>query len=131
MQRCVGFQPAAGWKAPDGGSSLDVQMKRIGDELVASLNGELDHHTAERVRGQLDAALAQDRQIRLLVLDCAGLGFMDSSGIGVMLGRHNTMKKRGGALMVRNVPPQMDRVMKAAGLYQVIQKQGAGARRGR
>lgn len=110
---------------------MDVQMKRMGDELVARLTGELDHHTAERVRNLLDAALAQDRQIRTLVLDCTGLGFMDSSGIGVMLGRHNTMKKRGGAVYVRNVPPQMDRVMKAAGLYQVIQKQGAGARRGR
>lgn len=110
---------------------MDVQIIRVDKELIAHLKGELDHYTAERVRNQLDAAIAKSRQVDTLVLDCAGLGFMDSSGIGVILGRHNTMKKRGGTLMVRNVPPQMDRVMKAAGLYQVIQKQGAGARRGR
>ena len=47
---------------------------------------------------------------------------MDSSGIGVMLGRYRQLARRGGTLAVRGASPQVDRIFRMSGLYQVIEK---------
>ena len=65
---------------------MQITTKRTGSQLTASLSGELDHHSAAQVREILDGALTLD--IRALSLDLSGITFMDSSGIGVILGRY-------------------------------------------
>lgn len=65
------------------------------DALVVALDGELDHFCAQSIRRQLDEMLA-DPSVRYLVLDFDKLTFMDSSGIGVILGRYRILRDRGG-----------------------------------
>lgn len=90
--------------------------------LVAWLSGELDHHAAESVREQLDSAL-NEKRLSKLVLDMSKLTFMDSSGIGVVLGRYKKMKDRGGRLAVRGLSEKMDRILRLAGLYTVVDRE--------
>ena len=97
--------------------TLDARRETI----TVQIEGELDHCSAERVRATLDALIA-DPHVKRLVIDLEKLTFMDSSGIGVMLGRYRQLARRGGALAVRGASPQVDRIFRMSGLYQVIEK---------
>jgi len=89
--------------------------------MTVRLTGDLDHSTAMKIREELDGLIA-DPGVKRLVLDLSGLGFMDSSGIGMMLGRYKVMMRRGGSVAVRPGCAQVDRLMELSGLYQIIEK---------
>ena len=90
-------------------------------EVVVRLSGELDHRVAERIRPELDEVL-QDPKVRRLVFDLTGLSFMDSSGIGMILGRYRLIKQRGGSVAVKCDNRHIDRIFEISGLYQLVQK---------
>ncbi|MDD3242588.1 MAG: anti-sigma factor antagonist [Eubacteriales bacterium] len=87
--------------------------------LRVRLEGELDHHCAFQVRRELDEAIDWSAPA-VLELDMAGVTFMDSSGIGVVLGRYKRIKSQGGSMRVVNVPPRVDQIFSMAGLYAII-----------
>ncbi len=88
-------------------------------ELTVSLTGELDHHGAKQVMQELDKRM--DRELpRRLSIDMGGVTFMDSSGIAVLLRAHRRMTQLQGSMAVSNVPPQAQRVFRAAGLHRII-----------
>lgn len=90
-------------------------------EVVVRLRGELDHAAAQQIRPQVDKLL-EDPGVKRLVFDMEGLNFMDSSGIGVILGRYRIMNRRGGQVYVKSVGGQIDRIFQMAGLYQLVNK---------
>ena len=89
--------------------------------LTVKLTGELDHSSARQIREELDE-LISDPSIKRLIFDMKELCFMDSSGIGVILGRYKTMVKRGGTVAVRTGNSHVDRIFEMTGLYQIIEK---------
>ncbi len=89
------------------------------DRLTVALNGELDHFSAMNIRRELDE-LISDPGVRHLMLDMADLKFMDSSGIGVILGRYRILAARGGSVWVRNMNPQINRIFQLSGMAQII-----------
>jgi len=91
------------------------------------LSGEIDHHSAPALRARLDALIERERPARL-ILDFAEVELMDSSGIGLILGRYRKLKRRGARLCVQNVSPRIDTVLQLAGLYQVIEKSAGEGR---
>ena len=83
--------------------------------LTLTLLGELDHHAAKDTIRRLE--LAVERYLpRQLVLDLAGVSFMDSSGLAVMMCAHRRMQGLGGSAVIKNVPPQARKVLEAANL---------------
>lgn len=106
-----------------GGSEMEINATRNGHILIVSLNGELDHHSAEKIRRQIDSQLA-DCGIKELLLDMKKVTFMDSSGLGVILGRYRMLSDRGGKVSVSNVTPDVDRIFKMSGIYSLIQRKG-------
>lgn len=93
--------------------------ERYGTVTVA-LSGELDHCNASKIRRQLDDLLA-DEDILRLCLDLSDLTFMDSSGIGVLLGRLRILQQRGGSLAVKNMSQPIAKLFHLTGLQQVIE----------
>ncbi len=89
------------------------------DKLTVALSGELDHYSAINIRRDLDE-LISDPSVRHLMLDMADLRFMDSSGIGVILGRYRILAARGGSVWVRNMNPQISRIFQLSGMAQII-----------
>lgn len=83
--------------------------------LTAYIDGEIDHDSAAKIRAQLDGAV-QSQKPRLLRLDFGGVSFMDSSGVGLVMGRYKLMKLLGGSLSVVNVPDGMCRIFAMSGL---------------
>lgn len=89
-------------------------MQPEGDKLTVFLLGELDHHAARDVRDRIDAELERGKY-RTLTLDFSSLSFMDSSGIGLIMGRYRLMKAMGGAMQVAGASERMDKVMRLVG----------------
>ena len=94
---------------------MELKTETDGKRLTIYLRGELDHHAAGRLREEIDAAAVRVNANEL-VLDFTELGFMDSSGIGLILGRYKRMTARGGTLRVCGAGERLLRVMQMAGL---------------
>ncbi len=83
--------------------------------LTAFLSGEIDHDSACEIRARVDS-VAQSLKPRLLCLDFGKVSFMDSSGVGLVMGRYRQMKLLGGALRVKNVSDSIYRIFAMSGL---------------
>ena len=83
--------------------------------LTVMLFGELDHHTALAARNETDTVIERVKPERVL-LDFGGVTFMDSSGIGLIMGRYKLMTSLRGKLKVVNVPRNLERMIKLSGL---------------
>ena len=94
---------------------MDMIFNIKGNVLVAELFGELDHHAAGQARADIDEAMAAYGAADL-VFDFSKISFMDSSGIGLVMGRYKLLKPTGASLHVTNTSPQIGKVMKLAGL---------------
>ncbi len=92
-----------------------IRMGTDQSGLTVWLSGELDHHAARELREQIDSAVERSvaKQLRL---DFSGVTFMDSSGIGLIMGRYRLMLSRNGSLSVVGASERLRRVMKLAGL---------------
>jgi len=86
---------------------------------VAKLSGEIDHHNAKELRAELDRFIVT-AQPRELTMDLGGITFMDSSGIGLIMGRCRLMKECGGRLEVRDPQPYIRRVLKLSGIERIV-----------
>jgi stage II sporulation protein AA (anti-sigma F factor antagonist) len=99
--------------------SLHIDLETKQEVLVVRLQGELDHHTAEELRSKVDGVL-KNSDIRHIVLSLADLAFMDSSGIGVILGRYKQISARSGEMVVCSINPTIYRIFEMSGLFKVI-----------
>ena len=81
--------------------------------LAAYLTGDIDHHSAQLLRAEIDAQL-DTRMPDLLTVDLGGVTFMDSSGVGLILGRGRRMSAGGGRLTVQNPPRQICKMLNLA-----------------
>ena len=93
--------------------SVDIHVK--GDVTTAYLCGEIDHHTAASIRAAIDNA-AEINMPSLLILDFTRVSFMDSSGIGLVMGRYRNLSRRGARLHITGTSPQIYKVMKLSGI---------------
>ena len=90
-----------------------------GRVLRAALSGEVDHHGARAIMEELGRQIDLELP-RELTLDLAGVTFMDSSGIAVLLRAYRQVGELGGSLTVVHVPDQAARVLRAAGVDRLI-----------
>ena len=96
----------------------DVKMLKTefkNNVLTAYIDGEIDHDSAAKIRARIDGA-AQSLKPKQLCLDFSGVSFMDSSGVGLVMGRYRTLAKTGAQLYITGASPQIYKVMKLAGI---------------
>lgn len=86
--------------------------------LIAHIAGELDQHAAKEIRQRLDAEL--ERGFLNLLFDLSALTFMDSAGIGVIIGRFKNVQAAGGQVLLAGAGPQVQRVLKISGIEKLI-----------
>lgn len=91
----------------------------VGKTLTYQMPQELDQHVAQQLCVELDR-LVETHMITQLVLDFSQTEFMDSSGIGVIIGRSKTMHFRGGSLSVANMGARVYTIFRAAGLDKLV-----------
>ena len=101
---------------------VEVVFKVSDSILIAYVKGEVDHHSAAPLRH------ATDRSMKAfgcsdLILDFSAVEFMDSSGIGVALGRYKKLAKSGGRLCISGCSQYIDKVLDMAGVFSIINKE--------
>ena len=94
---------------------MNVTIESSGNLIIAYLIGEIDHHTCAALRERIDNVLAFKKP-KHLILDFKNVSFMDSSGIGLVMGRYRLMQNFRGTLEIRNVTPHTKKLMELAGL---------------
>ena len=100
---------------------MEVYTEFEGRTMVFRLVGELDEHSAEFVRRKLDAAISES-SFDAVTFDLSRLSFMDSTGIGVIIGRYKLIRKLNLPVYVRNPSPTVDKIFRMSGLYEIITK---------
>ena len=98
---------------------MKVNIKSENGTAIAVLSGEIDHHTAKMRRAELDKFLIT-MQPDILAIDLSGITFMDSSGIGLIIGRYKLIKECGGRLEIRSPQPYIRRMLKISGIERIV-----------
>lgn len=96
-----------------------IRFSKKGTTLIVSIIGDLDHHSAEYVRMKVDSELVK-ASTKNIIFDFSKVSFMDSSGIGVIMGRYKNVLKLNGKLAVISISPQMKRIFEMSGLLKLI-----------
>ena len=94
---------------------MPVKIQSEDKSVTAFLSGEIDHHIAASIRSDIDYAV-RDSGARELILDFSGVTFMDSSGIGLVMGRYKLMSEMSGKIIIQDPPPSIKKVMKLSGI---------------
>ncbi len=98
---------------------MNLQILRRKDKLFAIICGEIDHHNSSLIRESVDIEI-KSGGIKQLIFDFSGLEFMDSSGIGVLMGRYRLMSDIGGSVTVAGAPEYIEKILRLSGLEKII-----------
>lgn len=109
---------------------MQVHIETEADTAVCYLEGELDHHNAPSVREKIDEFAVGNKPQHML-LDFGGVTFMDSSGIGLVMGRYKLLTAANCELGVRNLSPHAYKVMRLAGLENLVELRKRGEKGGK
>ena len=112
-------------KIPERKSNMFQIVNPSGDLVTVLLSGEIDHHSASIMRPEIDRVIEEYRP-RRLILDFGGVTFMDSSGIGLVMGRYKLISQFSGTVAIQHVPKALKRVMKLSGLYDLAKIHDGG-----
>jgi len=99
---------------------MNVKFSREGNSLVVMMEGEIDHHTASRVRERIDSKFLME-PVRNMILDLSRVTFMDSAGIGLILGRMNRVKLVGGKVVLRKPRPEILRILRMSKIEDLVE----------
>lgn len=90
------------------------------DVLTVCLHEDIDHASVTRLRPWIED-LIQKHRPRLLTLDFADVDFMDSAGIGFVIGRYKSMRKSGGCLKIVNAKSKVTKILHMACIEQLVE----------
>jgi stage II sporulation protein AA (anti-sigma F factor antagonist) len=99
--------------------SLQIELEHHRKALIVRFKGELDHHTADMVKTRIEEALDKGETSHM-ILSFKDLSFMDSSGLGVILGRYKQITAKGGRMVVCDVNPAVYRLFEMSGLFKIL-----------
>lgn len=94
---------------------MNLHYDSTDERLCVRLDGEIDHHTSTRLRTEVDEAIYLHTP-RQLVLDFQDVTFMDSSGIGLIMGRYRILRPLGGEIILLRPAPHIKRILRLAGM---------------
>ena len=105
-------------------SNCKYRFTATPEGLLVGVSGEIDHHSALSMRRDVDNII-WNRTPTHLILDMSEVEFMDSSGLGLIMGRYALMQKMGGSLAVKNPNARVVKIFELAGLDKIVDIEGA------
>lgn len=98
---------------------METLLEYKEDTMIVRLAGELDQHYASKLRTEIDTNVA-NKGIHRIIFDFSNVGFMDSSGIGVIMGRYRLMQSVGGKVCAFGISPRLDKLIEMSGIKRII-----------
>ena len=100
---------------------MEVKNRIYNNTLYILLSGELDEHSAYNTRIKLDE-IFEEKGFKQIIIDLSELDFMDSTGIGVLIGRYKKMKDKNIPIFICNPSMHAEKIFKMTGLYEIMPK---------
>ena len=98
---------------------MNIDYIKKDKQLVIEITEDIDHHVAERIRRKIDEQITRYMP-RKTIFDFSRVTFMDSAGIGMIIGRYKMMKLIGGSLEIVNVGNQTKRILEMSAIGKII-----------
>ena len=101
---------------------MQIKYNYVGGGLYVYLSGELDECNAVRTREIIDNLIESNSPVKKAVFNMSGLTFMDSTGIGVLIGRYTKLRSRGACVYVESPSLPAEKILQVSGLYKIMPK---------
>lgn len=101
---------------------MEMQGFRKGDSLYVYLSGEIDEHSVSRIRRDADTLIDENAGLSRAIFNLAGVKFMDSTGIGFLIGRYKKLQKYGMEMYLENPNTGADKILELSGIYSIMPK---------
>ncbi len=98
---------------------MNVKYEPTEKKLFFKITEEIDQHEVEKIRRKVDEEITRYMP-RKVIFDFSDVTFMDSAGIGMVLGRYKMMKMLGGNLEMINVEPKLKKIFEMSGITKII-----------
>jgi len=98
---------------------MDVELKLVRNTLIVRIAGELDMLVADKMRSDIDNKL-DNIEIKNLILNMEKVSFIDSSGLGVIIGRYKKIAGRNGRMFIVGVRPSVEKILYFSGINKLI-----------
>ncbi|NLT19678.1 MAG: anti-sigma F factor antagonist [Syntrophomonadaceae bacterium] len=98
---------------------MDVDLRQVGNTLVVRMGGELDMLLSDYLREEIDTRLEQSG-VRNLILNLEKVSFIDSSGLGLIIGRYKKLKALGGKIFIVGAHPPVDKILHFSGVNKLV-----------
>ena len=102
---------------------MPLTVRRQGDTVTLSIRGDIDHHSAPALRSAADEAISHFHP-KVLLFDFSEVTFMDSSGIGLVMGRYRNISAYGGTMELTNLSLRYMKIMKLSGIEKIARIRG-------
>lgn len=99
---------------------MEVRTTANGNKALLKISGELDHATAGVLKEKMDKLISSG--VIEFTLDLSNLTFMDSSGIGVIIGRYKKIASKKGSIAVKNEGRTIKKIFEISGLYKIVKR---------
>lgn len=101
---------------------MELKFKKTCGNLTVYVYGELDECSASNVKIILDKLIYENSDAKKVTFDLSGLSFMDSTGIGLLIGRYKKLKNIGVPSYITGASVAIEKVIELAGLYRIMPK---------
>lgn len=98
---------------------MNIEYFKESRTLILKIDGEIDHHSCEQIKKEADYEI-QKNAPKKLVFDFKNVNFMDSSGIGLVIGRYKYLLRIGGDTEIINVNKEIKRILDMSGIFKII-----------
>lgn len=100
---------------------METQYMVVGNTLLVSMGEEIDHHSSGRIKGKIDSYLFE-QPIRHVIFDFCNTKFMDSSGIGIVMGRYRLLKGLNGSVKVMHLSDTFEKMFELSGMFDYVER---------
>jgi stage II sporulation protein AA (anti-sigma F factor antagonist) len=98
---------------------VNLEFVEAGQDLIVKLKGELDHHSADEARDKIDEKIRNDKY-KKIIIDFKNLDFIDSSGIGFVIGRYKVIRKSNSVIEIINASKKVRKILDMSGIGKII-----------
>ena len=101
---------------------MNISHQKRGANLYIYMSGELDEYNASLVRDQVDALIESNISADKVIINLSGIRFMDSTGIGFLIGRYKKLKRSSTPMYIEEPNLNADKILNISGIYSLIPK---------
>jgi len=101
---------------------MELQLEKKDRAILARISGEIDLAVADHLRSALERGLDDHAGVRNIVVNLSGVKYIDSSGLGVLLGRYKRVSRDGGSIFIVGASPPVRKIIEMSGLLRIMRE---------